>query len=110
MNQWIYDLCEGIEELLVESSTVKFGSAKGQRQIMNTISRLVRDTILKEQKKEEERQTIASNAIRIDKQTITRPNPERSKGFAVMTEGLSERGDENRERTAAQQKINGIQR
>lgn len=87
MDNWIDDLMDTIDEILADSKRVKFNTHRNRKTILGEIKTAI---------------TNASNEHAGNKhlntrkdQMITRPkNDHKPVGFAVMTEGLSSKGDE----------------
>ncbi len=86
MHKWIDDLFDDIDELITESKQVKFNTHKNRRVLMGKIKNMVIEAV--------NENTISKKPANVTTAAITRPNPNKQAGFAVMTEGLASRADE----------------
>lgn len=86
-HKWIDKLFDDIDELITDSKQVKFNTHKNRKVIMGKIKSMFIGAI--------ETNTIQKPIVtRATTPTITRPNPNKSVGHAVMTEAASQRADE----------------
>ena len=86
-NDWFKDLKEKVEEMLANPKDVKFNTHKNRKLFTSRLMSIVKEAV--------DANTIPKNPTRADKPTITHPNPNgNQRGFAVMDENLSAKGDE----------------
>ena len=81
-NNWLDDLLEEVSDLLSDHKIVKFNTKANRKNFIKRLQNLISESV-------EENTTNKENGP-----TITRPNPNKTQGFAVMTEGLSSAGDD----------------
>lgn len=87
-HKWIDELFDEIDEVITDSKQVKFNTHKNRKILMGKIKNMVIDAV--------ESNTLPKPTnVRPFTPTITRPNPHKSSGHAVMTRSASERGDDN---------------
>jgi hypothetical protein len=87
-HKWIDELFDEIDEVITESKQVKFNTHKNRKVLMGQIKSMVIDAI-------EQNTTPKAPSVRATTATITRPNPHKSLGHAVMNKAASERADVN---------------
>lgn len=93
--EWVDKLVDDIDDLLVNDKSVKFNTHKNRKRIMGTIRSLVKASIASNlEGSAEPKETPHDNQVRIREGVITRPNPNSSRGFAVLTESDSSKNDE----------------
>lgn len=83
---WFDDLFEEVDAQIL--SIAKFKTHKLRKQFLGDLKTLIQNAILKNTTPR------ASETLRKQATEITHPNPNKSIGFAIMTEGMSQRGDE----------------
>jgi hypothetical protein len=86
---WLDELTEQIEEMLADPKQVKFNTHRNRKAFTSKLIGLLKDAIHKN--------TLPKPEGRSNGLVITRPNPDGNKGFSVMTEALSQKGDDVRE-------------
>ncbi len=86
---WLNELLDQVEELLSNPKKVKFNTCKNRKAFINNVKNLITTAVETNTTKKEDVPTRHSTP------TITKPMPDRKPlGFAVMTESMSQQGDE----------------
>lgn len=87
---WLDELGDTISEMLADPKAVKFNTHRNRKNFTGKLLEVVRNAVIKNTGEP------TKGNVRPSHQglTITRPNPNAPKGYAVMDEGLSARGDE----------------
>jgi hypothetical protein len=91
---WMDKLSDEISEMLANPKLVKFNTHKNRKLFTGQLLGIIKEAINKNTIAKPDKPTRSSTP------TITRPNPNKENGFAIMTESDSQRGDDVRDNIA----------